>query len=45
MQYEKNKKSSANDQNLSSPILATMFLLQSPEGATQHDRSRSAVLV
>jgi len=32
------------EQNLSSPILATMFLLHSPEGAWWHDQFCSAVL-
>jgi len=32
------------EQNLSSPILATMFLLHSPEGARWHDQSRLTVL-
>jgi len=32
------------EQKLNSPILATMFLLHSPESARQQDRSRSVVL-
>jgi len=31
-------------QNLSLPILAKMFLLHLPEGAGQHNQSRSAIL-
>jgi len=37
-------ESPVQTKSISSPILATMFLLQSPKGARWHDWSRSAVL-